>query len=263
MASFGILRMIGARSLLAGALALALAPAACNRGAAAARPDASTSAPGAQAAGVRYLEQVTGGAAANDELPMIIGIHGLGGRPERFERVFAGLGVRARLILPYGLDPWDQGFAWFAAEPTDQAAFARGIQQSADRLAAMIEVLIKTRSTRGRPMVTGFSQGGMLSFALAALHPETVGAAFPLSGMLPSELAPRAAAAGQTRPTVHAFHGVDDARVPIFAARATVARLRAQGFEADLREYPGVGHTVAPEMRADLQAALAAALPRP
>jgi phospholipase/carboxylesterase len=244
------------------ALALVLATG-CRGGPARAAGDSApvSSAP-AEAAGVRYLEQVTGGADAREALPMIVGLHGLGGQPERFARVVAGLGVRARLILPYGLMQAGEGFAWFDLREGDAAAHAHRLQQAADRLAAMIEVLVKTRPTRGKVIVTGFSQGGMLSFALAALHPEVIGAAFPLSGMLVPKLWPRGAPDAAARPEVHAFHGVADDRVPIADARMTIAALRTAGFTADLREYPGVPHTITPEMRADVRTALEAAARR-
>ncbi|MEO5731572.1 MAG: hypothetical protein ABI134_18870, partial [Byssovorax sp.] len=74
-------------------LALVLGLPACQREApspgAAPGPSASlpASAPTSrslEAAGVRYLERVTGGAAPEDALPLVIGIHGYGDRPESY-----------------------------------------------------------------------------------------------------------------------------------------------------------------------------------
>ena len=41
-----------------------------------------------------------------------------------------------------------------------------------------------------RPIVTGFSQGGILSFAMAARHPNEVRYAFPVAGSCPGPILP-------------------------------------------------------------------------
>src|SRR5580765_5171485 len=55
-----------------------------------------------QANGIGYLEFATGGARIEDPLPMIIVMHGRGGRTEKFETMFASFPVRARIIVPHG-----------------------------------------------------------------------------------------------------------------------------------------------------------------
>ena len=168
--------------------------------------------------------------------------------------------MRARLILPYGLEPYGEGFSWFS-DWKDEAELADGTRHAADRLAAMIDELARRRPTTGRAVITGFSQGGILSFTLAVLHPESVGAAFPVSGLLATPLWPIAWPPGREKPLVRAFHGTDDNRVPIAGARATVRRLKDVGLDAELAEYPGVTHTTTAEMRRDLVRAIEQALP--
>jgi hypothetical protein len=106
-----------------------------------------------EAAGIRYLERTTGGAAVTDRLPLVVAIHGLGDRPEGFLPVFAGLRARARLVVPYGLDPWQGGFSWFPAGSLDDPPeLARGTSLAADRIAAMIAGIVRARPTAGRPI---------------------------------------------------------------------------------------------------------------
>ena len=215
-----------------------------------------------EAAGVRYLEQVTGGAAADDALPLVIGIHGYGDRPESYSGLFEGFPVKARFIFPYG-EPHGEGYSWFAVSPRfNPDAIAAGTERAAHRLAGMIAALSTARPTVGRPIVTGFSQGGMLSYALSILHPESVGEAFPVGGLLTPPHWPSTWAVGMTQARIEAFHGDADPVVPIAVDRQGVARLRAVGFTVELHEYPGVPHTVTPEMRRDLHAALGAAVRR-
>jgi phospholipase/carboxylesterase len=224
---------------------------------------AAAPAPGSlEAAGVRYVERITGGAAAEDALPLVIGIHGYGDRPESYAGLFEGFKARARFIFPYG-EPHGDGFSWFAVSPRfNPDAIAAGTERAAHRLAAMIAALATTRPTVGRPIVTGFSQGGMLSYALVILHPESVGEAFPVGGLLTPPHWPSTWAVGKTQARIEAFHGDADPTVPIAVDRQGAARLRAVGFSIELHEYPGVVHTVTAEMRRDLHAAIGGAVSR-
>ena len=211
---------------------------------------------------MRYLERVTGGAGPEDALPLVIGIHGYGDRPESYAGLFEGFGGRARFIFPYG-EPHGEGFSWFTISSRfNPDAVAAGTERAAHRLAGMIAALAAARPTLGRPIVTGFSQGGMLSYALVILHPESVGEAFPVSGLLAPPHGPSTWAPGKTQARIEAFHGDADPVVAIAVDRQSAARLRAVGFTSELREYPGVGHTVTAEMRRDLHAALGSAVSR-
>lgn len=225
-------------------------------------PVAAAPAGSLEAAGVRYVERITGGAAPDDALPLVIGIHGYGDRPESYAGLFAAFPGRARFIFPYG-EPHGEGFSWFAVSPRfNPDAVAAGTERAAHRLAGMIAALTAARPTVGRPIVTGFSQGGMLSYALVILHPESVGEAFPVGGLLAPPHWPSTWAVGKAQARIEAFHGDADPVVPIAVDRQTSTRLRAVGFTAELHEYPGVVHTITAEMRRDLHAAVGAAVRR-
>ncbi len=244
--------------------AISAAPAASSAPTPSSRSVAPAPAPGdatpreGEAAGVRFLELTTGGARSADRLPMVIAIHGLGDTPEAFARVLADLDAPARLVVPRGLEPFHGGYSWFALEggPSSEST-ARGIRRAAAALSACIGELAATRPTAGRPVVTGFSQGGALSFALAALHPRSIAAAFPDGGWLPPsielERAPEPLA-------IVALHGAADPRIPIGPTRDAVLRLSASGYRAELREFPRVGHTIDAAMRRELGGLVAAAI---
>ncbi len=228
----------------------AVGAAACNRRAPLPGQAASSvSRDDDEAGGLRFLERVTGGASASDPLPLVVAIHGRGGRPEMFGQVLSTLSVRARVILPYAPEPYLSGYTWFPDWNNDEE-FADGTRKAADRLATMIGELSTRRPTVGKPIVTGFSQGGMLSFTLVALHPEVVGEAFPIGGLLARPLWPATWPANRPKPLVHAFHGTADDVVPVDGARGIVHQLVGLGFSAELTEYPGVRHRVPdPEAR--------------
>jgi phospholipase/carboxylesterase len=255
------------------ALTLALALLGCGRNAATepapseqARSAAAERSPPAgrgEAAGVRYIELIKGAAAASDTLPMVIAIHGLGDSPDSFQRLFDGFDHRARVIVPYG-EPWQSGFAWWhiSGRKLDMDGVAAGCNRASARLSEMIAAILRTRPTAGAPIVTGFSQGGMLSFTLAVLHPEQIAEAVPVGGLLAPALHPSAWPVGKVAPPVFAIHGEADERVPVEGARASVEKLRSLGFSAELRAYPGVGHTISAEMRRDLHERLREAISR-
>lgn len=247
----------------------AFAAAACNRDKPAepappvvAPAEAPANAPAAPTSRVRYIERMTGGAKTSDAVPMIVAIHGLGDRPESFGGIFDGFSARARLILPYGLTSYGDGFSWFPISRMDPKLLADGTKQAADELASLLGELTKSRPVKGKPIVTGFSQGGMLSFTLAVLHADHVGEALPIAGLLAPPLYPSAWPMGRVAPRVQAFHGDADDRVPIDGARETVQQLTKNGFTATLVEYPGVRHSVSAQMRQDWKTALENAVQR-
>jgi len=154
--------------------------------------------------------------------------------------------------MPHG----DDGYAWFGFHADDDAEGAKqleeGIRAAADRLAKLLASLHKRHAGPARAVVCGFSQGGMLSFALAAVHPELLAAAIPVSGYLPASLWPAERPRIRPLPKVLALHGDNDRLISVQSARWTVEALRSNGYDTSLRSWPGVGHAMVPEVRATL-----------
>lgn len=203
---------------------------------------------------LHYVERILGDAKAEDRLPMIIAIHGLGDDPANFAHLFDAYGGKARLILPQGVDPTeDGGWSWFPvrARTNDVDALASGIEASADKLAVAIAALRESRPTQGAPIVTGFSQGGMLAFSLAVHHPEQVGFAIPVGGWLPPPLWPDAGPTA-AHPNVVALHGTADNAVRYEPTKQAIEALLAKGYAVTLKSYEGVRHAIPPQERTDL-----------
>lgn len=196
-------------------------------------------------AGMRYLEHMTGGARPDEQVPMIVALHPMGGDPADFLQLLRRYRRRARLILPYG-HPSGGMYIWYDSVHDDVAAPL--VTREADRIAAALAALVTVRPTIGKPLVTGFSQGGVMTFVLAVTRPEALAAAFPISGQLPPSLYPSAALSSRphpaTLPPIVAFHGGSDLAVPTRGARDSIAELRRAGYTAELREYAGVEHDI-------------------
>jgi phospholipase/carboxylesterase len=208
------------------------------------------------------LERVTHGAPGDARLPIVVAIHGLGDRPESYLTWADALPQPVRLVAPRAPRAYGDGYSWMTYPLLPDEGQTREILEATASLTRWVRDVVRTRPHDGRLLVTGFSQGGYLSYALAVLHPELVTAAFPMSGGFPPPLLAVVHAPDGHAPRIFGVHGADDDRVPLGPTRDAVARLRALGFDAELRVYPDVMHAVSAEMRRDLMAQMAAALAR-
>jgi phospholipase/carboxylesterase len=238
---------------------------ASGRGAAARESEVLPDAPPDQtgwgvAAGLRYLEIIRGGASPDEKLPLLLVIHGLGDKPHSdwLHAIDVDRDVKVRMILPQAPTPHGSGFSWFPyrAGSLDQAALARGISAAAERLTRMITVLRTQRPTQGRTVVSGFSQGGMLSYAVAVSRPDLVECAVPISGMLPEPLWPVRARAAGWFPKIRSLHGRADAVVRFDVDQQLVERMRQLNYPVEQVAFEGTGHTITPAMSATVRSTL-------
>lgn len=205
---------------------------------------------------LRYIERVVGTDDFDAWLPLLVLLHGYGSGPENLQPLCAELSTPARVVLPAGPHTAGLGRAWFDLEATDAAAAQR--DEAVRRVVAFARGIASDRPTRGVPVVAGFSQGGMVSFVIAARFPDAAAAVFPIAGALGDDVAIATDAA--SRPPVHVFHGEVDELVSIAEARDAVRRLRAAGHEVEFSSYPGLGHTIDARLLDDFTAAVDAAL---
>lgn len=219
--------------------------------AAAARP---VSVPVARAAPLEYLERCPSAGCAG-RLPLLVAIHGLGDTPEDFGAVYEGLRTPARVLLLRAPLPWGRGRAWFPyrSAETPPETIAPALLELVPRVLATIDQACSVHPCDGRVVVSGFSQGGMLSYALAARAPERFAAAIPISGFLVPGVDPVRA---PELPTIVAFHGDADGVVSSRWDQDGAARLSRAGFDVDLRLVRGVGHHIPESERMDILAVI-------
>lgn len=199
---------------------------------------------GGELEGIRYSEVVTGGAGVNDELPMAILLHGRGSKGASFAKFAREISEPMRFILPDGILPLGGGRTWtrLRARTGDQAGLADEMEYAAAALVPFVREISRCRPTIGKPVITGHSQGGMMSFALASLYPNLFKAAVPVSGWLPVELWTT-----EMTPT-YAIHGTGDRTVDFARTQDFAARLAGQG--APLHFTPvGGGHGFSGDLR--------------
>lgn len=93
------------------------------------------------------------------------------------------------------------------------------------------------RIDRDRVYLTGFSMGGYGTWQTAAAFPRTFAAIAPICGMSDLPEIPRIAGI-----PIWAFHGAQDANVPVTESRKMIDILRKSGADARLTVYPDLAH---------------------
>jgi len=203
--------------------------------------------------GYRVTEVVLGRASIDDELPLVVQFHGRSDRPWIPQGNHANT-EPTRLMLPWAPEKLGEGFTWFPLSITERdkepKVLGHYIRERADEFAKVLEVFQTRRPTEGKALVSGFSQGGMMSFALALRHPDRIDGAFPSAGWLPAHLVDESVVSKRSYPPIRALHGRGDPIVPVEPTVAMVDDLKARGLDVTLEVFAWDEHSMNEEMHA-------------
>lgn len=187
--------------------------------------------------------------ASHDRPPLLLLLHGYGSN-ERDLFDFADVldprlhvvSARAPLTLPWG------GFAWYhlggqpGALVPDAATRSSGVELLERFVATLPE---RVGADPGRVYLLGFSQGAIMSLAVAARRPELVAGVVALSGYLDPETVPERTSEFAELPILQ-IHGTYDEVIPVRAAHYTRDLLQGTRARFEYHEY-AVGHTIHPD----------------
>jgi phospholipase/carboxylesterase len=187
-----------------------------------------------------------------DKNPLILLLHGYGSNeqdlfsfatelPDNYYIVSA----RAPYDLQYG------SYAWYAINfDADENKFSDHEQAkiSRDKIANFIDELVANYAIDSENInLVGFSQGSILSYAVALSHPEKVNKIVAMSGYFNSEIISENYTENDfSKLKIFSSHGTVDQVIPIEWARKTPAILEQLKIQNEYREYP-VGHGVSPQ----------------
>ncbi len=187
-----------------------------------------------------------------DKNPLILLLHGYGSNEEdlfsfatELPEEYYIISARAPYDLQYG------SYAWYAINfDADQNKFSDHEQAkvSRDIIAGFIDELVANYPIDETQIaLVGFSQGSILSYAVALSYPEKVQKVVAMSGYLNLEIVAEDYLKNNfTNLKIFASHGTVDQVIPVEWARKTPAILENLGINLTYKEYP-VGHGVAPQ----------------
>jgi len=210
---------------------------------------------------LEHLELTTGGARATDSLPLVVALHGRGDTADGFVRAFRDMPTPARVVLLRApIHEGESGDAWFTFQRVDTwRHVADDVDALCDRIVVTIDALEAAQPSRGRPILTGFSQGAMIAYAMALRHPDRFAALYPVSGIMITELYQHDHADPSRTPPIVAFHGTRDEIIPIESDREAIETLAQHGIHVELRPHDAT-HWLDGAMRDDLWATIGAAV---
>jgi phospholipase/carboxylesterase len=184
--------------------------------------------------------------------PLLLLLHGYGSNEEdlfsfasELPEDYYVISARAPFDLSYG------SYAWYAINfDADENKFSDIGQARASRdiIAHFIDELVANYPIDAENVtLIGFSQGCILSYAVAVSYPEKVQRVVAMSGYWNPEIAVDDYLDNDCRQLrIFASHGTVDQVIPVEWARKSIPALQVLGIEITFKEYM-VGHGVAPQ----------------
>jgi len=192
----------------------------------------------------RLLKPAT--AAPNTSYPLVLFLHGAGGRGDNNRGQIADQPVACRRLVN---EPLRSQFPCYLLAPqcpnnrvwADWTIPGERLTGPTPALVAVLELVAAVRREfpidAHRIYVTGLSMGGLGTFVLLAAQPDLFAAAAPVCGGGNPSYAARFA-----KVPLWAFHGADDTVVPARRSREMIAGMKAAGGSPKYTEYPKTGH---------------------
>ena len=184
--------------------------------------------------------------------PAIIMLHGFGSDENDLFSFASELPAEYAIIslkAPIKMQPY--GNAWYNIYFDDsQGKFSDDVQaiESRELVSQCIdEVIEKYQVDKNNITLLGFSQGTILSFAVALSYPEKVKNVIGLSGYINQDILKAGYAENDfSKLKIYTSHGSVDQVIPVQWARKTKPFLENLNIDCTYSEFP-VGHGVAPQ----------------
>ncbi|MBE0390541.1 phospholipase/carboxylesterase [Flavobacterium sp. 7E] len=187
-----------------------------------------------------------------DKNPLLLLLHGYGSNEEdlfsfatELPEEYYVVSARAPYNMQYG------SYAWYAINfDADENKFSDNEQakSSRDLILKFVDELIATYPIDPKNVIlTGFSQGAILSYAVALSHPDRISKVVALSGYVNDEIIANNYQNNDfSKLKIFHSHGTVDQVIPVDWARKTSPFLEKLNINATYKEYP-IGHGVSPQ----------------
>lgn len=193
-----------------------------------------------------YTLSVPTGGADSESLPLVFLLHGRGADADDLADITPLIGGY-RFVLPNAPEPFEPapgfrfGFTWFDGWPAERGSLVH----SRELLLQFIDEAVERYPTpEGKIIISGFSQGGLMSLDIGFRTRQKIAGIVVMSGALYEDDLP------PLRPLpLLIVHGTEDDMIPVLAARRTRRVLEQHGIEPEYQEF-AMGHFVTPESMA-------------
>lgn len=198
------------------------------------------------------LEHITQKPSNDSEgkAPLLLLLHGYGSNEEDLFSFAPELPSNYFIIsarAPIEMQPYGNAWYHITIDPSGvKSSDNKGARASRDLIAQFIDEAIAAYNLDPYNVtLLGFSQGTILSYAVALTYPEKVKNIIGLSGYINEEIIDLKSNAAYAHLNIYNSHGTVDQVIPIEAARKTPDYLKKLGIKTALSEFP-VGHGVHP-----------------
>ena len=193
-----------------------------------------------------------------ENAPLLIMCHGYGSDENDLFSFASELPEELMIIslrAPYAMQPY--GNAWYAINfDADKGKWSDNEQakESVNLISEFIDYACETYAIDSKNItLLGFSQGTILSYAVALTYPQKVKNIIALSGYINEDIIPAKIEKSEvSHLNFFCSHGTVDQVIPADWARKTSPYLEKLGINHVYKEYP-VGHGVAPQNFYDLK----------
>jgi predicted esterase len=190
-----------------------------------------------------YAVKHPGNTSKKAYLPMLVALHGNGDTIGNFyDTALDQFSVPVRIVLIKGPISRSRGSSW----PWSAGDF----EHYGQAVSEVIELLANKYPTAGKPLLLGFSGGGMMAYYQAVNYGDQYSYIFPVSGQLSYDQLGN----GDSRPGahVHAFHGKSDNVVSFSGGSNAVVILQEQGVDVEFTEFDGGHHGIFTNMKSQI-----------
>tara|TARA_R110002050_G_scaffold74772_6_gene160237 strand:- start:1418 stop:2074 length:657 start_codon:yes stop_codon:yes gene_type:complete len=198
------------------------------------------------------LQHIIRKSSLTENAPLLIMLHGYGSDENDLFSFATELPEELFIIslkAPYAMQP--QGNAWYAINfDADKGKWSDNEQakESRDLIAKFIDEAIETYPiNKNNVSLLGFSQGSILSYAVALTYPEKIKNIVALSGYINQDIFPDDInQKDYSNLDFYCSHGSVDQVIPVQWAQQTSPFLKRLNIAHKYSEFP-VGHGVAPQ----------------
>lgn len=178
---------------------------------------------------LKYHIEYTAGASSGATLPMIIALHGNGDSYDNFYKyTLQDFTSQTRVVLVEAPDKY-----W----PYEQ----QKLSQYSTAIASLSQELQQQYPTSNKPLLLGYSGGGVVAYFSALTNCDSYSTVVPVSGMLKKEMMPIKTTMNNDCKVI-AFHGKKDRVVGYSGGQYAIKQLQKHSDKARLISFDEEGH---------------------